>query len=292
MIFGFICFRITVKLSSLSLKFELSSRSCDDHRIFVFKTFIQLGVRKIRRHCRLHVCATGWRIWKWNKVDFIRSSRVRECTRFYDSEFRKRFSTLVQAIKNIWDVRHWRVCLQKTTRKFAGDFCWGSISPPRVLNEAYINKRSFFPQTILAKSLGTLSQKPCKFAHPPSTPNAMLIWSALHTQNHCRCFQHCLGWEGGGQWQKQCDINRKTHLRKAFFTNVQFCACFCSVSHGLLARIEGVGNIISPFITFTLFLGDRALQKLGCGVFSQSLRFDTKIHTKAKCANDWFKNTD
>ena len=42
------------------------------------------------------------------------------------------------------------------------------------------------------------------------------------------------------------------------------------MSHGLLARIEGVGNIISPFITFTLFLGDRALQKLGCGVFSQS----------------------
>ena len=29
--------------------------------------------------------------------------------------------------------------------------------------------------TILAKSLGTLSQKHRKFAHPPSTPNAMLI---------------------------------------------------------------------------------------------------------------------
>ena len=189
--------------------------------------------------------------------DFIRSSRrlakITTCTRFYDSEFRNQFWSLLQAIKNIWDVSHRRVCPQKTTRKFAGDFCWGSNSPPRVLNEAYINKRSFFPQTILAKSLGTLSQKPCKFAHSPSTPNAMLIWRALHTQNHCRRFQHCLGWEGGGQWPKQCDINRETHLRKAFFTNVQFCACFCWVSQGLLARIEGAGNIISPFIILLCF---------------------------------------
>ena len=100
---------------------------------------------------------------------------------------------------------------------------------------------AYFPSeckaTILAKSLGTLSQKHRKFAHPPSAPNAVLIWRALHTKNHCRRFQHCLGWEGGGQWPKQCDINRATDLRKAFFTNVQFCACFFRVSQGLLARV-------------------------------------------------------
>ena len=49
------------------------------------------------------------------------------------------------------------------------------------------------PTTILAKSLGTLSQKHRKFAHSASTPYAMLIWSALHTQNHCGRFQHCWG---------------------------------------------------------------------------------------------------
>ena len=65
----------------------------------------------------------------------------------------------------------------------------------------------------------------------------MLIWRALHTKNHCRRFQHCLGWEGGGQWPKQCVINRATDLHKAFFTNIQFCACFFRVSQGLLARV-------------------------------------------------------
>ena len=98
--------------------------------------------------------------------------------------------------------------------------------------------------TILAKSHGTLSQKHRRFAHSPSTPNTVLIWRALHTQNHCRRFQHCLGETGGGQWPKQCDINRAADLRKAFFTNVQFCACFCRVSQGLLARLSEFGLVL------------------------------------------------
>ena len=100
---------------------------------------------------------------------------------------------------------------------------------------------------ILAKSLGTLSQKHCKVAHSPCTRYAMLIWSSLHTQNHCRRFQHFLGGGGGGgQWPKQCDIKRATDLRKAFFTNVQFCACFCRVSQGLLARIVVCWSLLQP----------------------------------------------
>ena len=51
-----------------------------------------------------------------------------------------------------------------------------------------------------------------------------------------QALSHCLGVEGGRQWPKQCDINRAADLRKAFFTNVQFCVCFCRVSQ-VFARI-------------------------------------------------------
>ena len=103
-----------------------------------------------------------------------------------------------------------------------------------------------------AKSLGTLSQKHRKFAHPPSTPNAMLIWRALHTQNHYRRFQHCLGWEGGGQWPKQCDINRATDLRKAFFTNVQFCACFSGCPKDFWPGLSEFGLVFKMIVFITV----------------------------------------
>ena len=40
---------------------------------------------------------------------------------------------------------------------------------------SYHSRLRQLASTILAKSLGTLSQKHRKFAHPPCTPNAMLI---------------------------------------------------------------------------------------------------------------------
>ena len=49
--------------------------------------------------------------------------------------------------------------------------------------------------------------------------------------------------------------------------------------------------IVSHVSTFTLYHSDRALQKLGYGVFSQSTRFDSSPGSKAKYAGRWLHNT-
>ena len=82
-------------------------------------------------------------------------------------------------------------------------------------------KFAYTTTTILTKSLGM--EQFCKtlkftnFPAPPSTHYAMLIWSALNTQNHCRRFQHCLEKEGGGAVTKTVSYKQSNRLMQGVF---------------------------------------------------------------------------